>query len=211
MTGRFQPGSHLHVRRALGYFHHGIYVSDERVIQFGSGARLWDKAGTAVNAVTLAEFENGGTASVVPAGYDSLLDTGYHPAPEAAWKVIARAEYMLKLQHRLPYNLIGHNCEIIANLCAAGGWSESYQVRRFFRGKALISAACLMYISWLGRKNLPLPSWVAPAAITSVLVSVITIGTYNDQIRRLWREIRTDWQEHERMLAEDPRNEQPGR
>jgi hypothetical protein len=114
--GRFQPGDHLKVSRPRGYDHHGIYVTDDRVIQFGSGIRLWDKSRTAVNAVTLPEFEDGARAEVEPSGYESLLDTGYHPAADPGWKVVARAEFMLKLQHRLPYNLIGHNCEIIANL-----------------------------------------------------------------------------------------------
>lgn len=26
--GRFEPGDHLRVRRPLGYWHHGIYVSE---------------------------------------------------------------------------------------------------------------------------------------------------------------------------------------
>ncbi|MGP8161593.1 MAG: lecithin retinol acyltransferase family protein [Candidatus Dormibacteria bacterium] len=34
MTEAFLPGDHLRVRR-LGYFHHGIYVGDGRVVQVG--------------------------------------------------------------------------------------------------------------------------------------------------------------------------------
>jgi hypothetical protein len=64
--------------------------------------------------ITLPEFEDRGRAEVEPNGYESLLDTGYHPATDPGWKVVARAEFLLKLQHRLPYNPIGHNCEIIA-------------------------------------------------------------------------------------------------
>jgi Lecithin retinol acyltransferase len=119
MAGRFQPGNHLKVRRPRGYDHHGIYISDDRVIQFGSGITLTDKSRTAVSAVTLAEFAQGGTATVERHGYESILDTGYHPPADEGWKVVARAEFLLKLQHRLPYNLIGHNCEIIANMCAS--------------------------------------------------------------------------------------------
>jgi lecithin:retinol acyltransferase len=119
MAGRFRSGDHLKVRRPRGYDHHGIYISDDRVIQFGSGITLTDKSRTAVSAVTLAEFVQGGTATVERHGYESMLDTGYHPPADEGWKVVARAEFLLKLQHRLPYNLIGHNCEIIADMCAS--------------------------------------------------------------------------------------------
>src|ERR1700722_6482471 len=81
------------------------------------------------SAVTLAEFVQGGIATVERHGYESMLGTGYHPPADEGWKIVARAEFLLKLQHRLPYNLIGHNCEIIANVCASQNWTESYQVR----------------------------------------------------------------------------------
>jgi Phage integrase family/Lecithin retinol acyltransferase len=71
MNGRFQPGSHLHVRRPPGYNHHGVYVSDDRVIQFGSGVTLRNKSETAINAVSLADFENGGTVEVVRRLHDA--------------------------------------------------------------------------------------------------------------------------------------------
>jgi Lecithin retinol acyltransferase len=122
MQGKFQPGDHLHVRRRLGYYHHGIYISDDRVIQFGGGVTLQNKAGTAMAAVSLAEFENGGTAEVVRYGYESWF-TGHHPPTDEGWKAVARAEFLLKLQPRLPYNVVGHNCEIIANMCASGSWT----------------------------------------------------------------------------------------
>jgi hypothetical protein len=74
---RFQPGDHLQVSRGL-YHHHGIYVSDERVIQFGSGVPLADKSHTRVDAVSLSDFENGGTAEVVRHGHPRLI-TAYDP------------------------------------------------------------------------------------------------------------------------------------
>lgn len=40
-------------------------------------------------------------------------------------------------------------------------WAESYQVRRGFAVKALISAATLMTISVLSRRNVPVPGWLA--------------------------------------------------
>jgi hypothetical protein len=72
-----------------------------------------------------------------------MLDTGYHPPTDEGWKVVARAEFLLKLKHRLPYNLIGHNCEVIANMCASQNWTESYQVRRWFGRKAAADVVLL--------------------------------------------------------------------
>jgi hypothetical protein len=80
MAGRFRSGDHLKVRRPRGYDHHGIYISDDRVIQFGSGITLTGKSRAAVSAVTLAEFVQGSAAKVERHGYESSLDTGYHPA-----------------------------------------------------------------------------------------------------------------------------------
>jgi hypothetical protein len=207
MTGRFRLGDHLQVQRRWLYFHHGIYISDDRVIQFGSGVRLWDKARTAISAVTLAEFEQDGTAEVARHGYESWL-TGHHPAADDGWKVAARAEFLLKLQPHLRYNLMGHNCEIIANMCASGSWSESYQTRRFFTVRTAMDIPLMFYIAIRSRRRLPLPGWVAPVVLLGVAASVAVKTTYDDQIRRLWKEIRGDWLENERLLAEDPRNGQ---
>jgi Lecithin retinol acyltransferase len=48
MSGKFQSGDHLHVFRRVaglpaGYYHHGIYISNDRVIQFGGGVPLLHK------------------------------------------------------------------------------------------------------------------------------------------------------------------------
>jgi hypothetical protein len=78
---------------AWGYFHHGIYISDDRVIQFGSGVNLQNKTNTGMDAVPLAVFEDGGTAKVVRHGYESWF-TGHHPSADSAWKAAARAEFL---------------------------------------------------------------------------------------------------------------------
>ena len=188
----------------MGYYHHGIYVTDERVIQFGSGVMLLNKGDTAIDAVTLRDFEQRSTAEVVRHGYESWF-TGHHPAADEPWKIIARAEFLLKLQPKLPYNLIGHNCEIIANMCVSGSWTESYQVRRVFGARAYMDFVFLIWLSGQTRGKLAVPRWIPPVAVV-VVVSVAAIGTYNYQIKKFWEEIRGDWLAHERMLAEDPRN-----
>jgi hypothetical protein len=207
MNGRFEPGTHLQVRRPRLYYHHGIYVSDDRVIQFGSGVSLVNKRGVGISAVPLKDFEQGGTAAPVRHGYYSWF-TGWHPSADVSWKIVERAEFLLDLQPRLPYNLIGHNCETIANMCVTPGWTESYQTRRYFAVRTVTDAALMLWISSRGRANLPIPKWVLPLVVAGGLVSVGVKSTYDDQIRRFVNEIRDDWQAHERILAQDPRNGQ---
>lgn len=178
MPGRFQPGDHLHVFRRVaglpvGYYHHGIHISNDRVIQFGGGAPLLHKDATAVDAVTLAAFENGGAATVVRHGYESGV-TGWHPPADER--------------------------------CAVNRWAESYQVRRGFAVKALITAGTLMTISALNRRNVPVPGWLQAFAVGSTIAGVAARSSYNRGIKKLWDEIRDDWFGFERMLEDDPRN-----
>ena len=205
MNGRFSPGNHLRVRRGGGYNHHGIYLSDDRVIQFGSGITFTDKSRTGIEEVPLRDFENGGAAKAVHHGTPSPI-TGYDPPADEAWKIVERAEFLLKLQPRLPYHLIGHNCEHIANMCVAGTWIESYQVRTFFGARALGSFAILIWQGNRSRSNLSLPQWVKWAAPVWAISGLASVRAYNQQIKKFWEEIGADWQEHERMLAKDPRN-----
>lgn len=101
------------------------------MIQFGSGVSLPNKGETAIDAVSLCDFEQCDTAEVVRHGYESWF-TEHHPASDEPWKIIARGDFLLKLQPELPCNLIGQDCEIVANMCASGSWIESYQVRPSF-------------------------------------------------------------------------------
>jgi hypothetical protein len=207
MTGRFTPGDQLQVRRFPGYYHHGIYISDERVIQFGSGVDLLHKQGTLVSEVSLEGFEGTGTAEIVRHGFESPV-TGWHPPADERWQIIERAEFLLKLQPKLPYNLIGHNCEHMANLCSVNRWAESYQVRRFFVAKFPVTVATMLGVAWFSRRNLPVPGWLRGVAIGGAVLTFAVKGTYDLGIKKLWDEIREDWFEHERVLAEDPRSGQ---
>ena len=186
------------------YNHHGIYVSDDRVIQFGGG--IWDKPHAVISAVSLKDFERDGTARVVRHGRDSWF-TGHHPSADARSKIVERAEFLLRLQPKLRYNVIGYNCEHIANMCVSGGWTESYQIRRIFGVRAYIGAAFMFWLAARSRANLPLPHWVPRYVFLSSIVTFVTIGTYNRQIKMFWEEIAPRWREHERALSEDPRND----
>jgi lecithin:retinol acyltransferase len=207
MNEGFRPGDHLQVQRPSLYFHHGIYVSDDRVIQFGSGVNLANKRGVGINAVSLQDFEQGGQAKVVRHGYESWF-TGWHPPADEPWKIVERAEFLLKLQPRLPYNLIGHNCEIVANMCVSGGWTESYQARRYFAVRVAIDVPLSFWLASRSRANLPTPRWVSPVMVGGALLTIGIRETYNHQIKLFWKEIRDDWFSHERVLAKDPRNDQ---
>jgi hypothetical protein len=209
MDGRFRPGDHLRVRRPFGYNHHGIYVSDDRVIQFGSRLTVTDKSGTGIEVVPLDRFERGGTAKVVRHGTPGLI-TGYDPPADGAWKVVERAEFLLKQKRRVPYHLIAQNCGHVANMCVAGTWVESYQVRIFFGARALGSFGILVLLGGRGRPTLPLPKWAKWAAAVWVISGLASIFAYNQQIKKFWDEIGDNWHEHERMLMKDPRNKPPG-
>jgi Lecithin retinol acyltransferase len=205
MNGRFSPGDHLRVRRPRGYNHHGIYINDDRLIQFGSGITLTDKSRTGIDAVPLRDFENGGTVKIVRHGTPRWI-TGYDPPADEAWKIVERAEFLLKLQPRLPYHLIGHNCEHVANMCVAGTWIESYQVRTFFGTRALGSYAVLVWQGIRSRADLRVPPWVKWAAAAWAISGLASVLAYNRQIKKFWDEIGVDWQKHEQTLAKDPRN-----
>jgi hypothetical protein len=206
MSGRFRPGDHLQVQRPALYFHHGIYVSDDRVIQFGGGVSLVNKRGVGMDAVSLRDFEQRGAAKVARHGYDSW-STGLHPPADEPWKIVERAEFLLKLKPSLPYNLIGHNCEIIANMCVSSGWTESYQARRYFTMREVVDVPLLFWIANRSRAKLPLPRWVFPVVVVGVLVTIGVKVTYDRQIKLFWDEIRDKWFAHERKLAEDPRKQ----
>ena len=109
--------------RPRGYNHHGIYVSDNRVIQFGSGITLTGKSRTGIDAVPLNDFENGGTAKVVRHGTPRWITGGYDPPADDAWKIVERGEFLLRLQPRLPYHLIAGELRVsvLANRTAISG------------------------------------------------------------------------------------------
>jgi len=48
------PGTHLRVRRPCGYWRHGIYIADNRVIQFGGWIR--EKRRATVDVVSFNNF-----------------------------------------------------------------------------------------------------------------------------------------------------------
>lgn len=135
--GSHEPGSQLKVRRLardlIPYDHHGIYVDDDEVIEFGGG-NLWNKGSTHVRPTSLSKFEAGGKAAEVqhPIRWMGLT---YSPAGTHE-EIIHRAHWLL--DHQPPMYWIAHrNCEYIANWCATGDF-ESFQTKGFIFGKAIL-------------------------------------------------------------------------
>jgi hypothetical protein len=60
MTAANSVAAITFVALSVGIGHHGIYVGDDRVIQFGG--RIADKPGTTIEAFSVAEFEGDGEA-----------------------------------------------------------------------------------------------------------------------------------------------------
>lgn len=201
MNGPFKPGDHIQVRRRFPfpYNHHGIYVRDDRVIQFGPG--VTGKRAARIEAVMLTDFDPEGVAEVVRHGRQTWL-SGYLFEADESWKVVLRAEFLLKLQSHLTYNLIGHNCEHIANMCVTGGYTESHQVRAMFGVRTLVSAPFMLWLAHIVGRKRPTPRGLRAAVILSTIVGQSALFIYNREIKRFWDEIRDPWRAHERALSQ---------
>jgi hypothetical protein len=188
----FKPGDHIQVWRRGIYWHHGIYVSDDRVIEFGGGS-LWDKQSAVVRPVTLATFENTGTAVVVPHPRRFLLGLGMGlPDPLPRDEIVARAEWLIGKCPKGRYNLVGSNCEHVANWCITGGYFESLQARRLFMVHAYVGLALTLGWRLSGYKSV----WLKLMLANSVW-GPIGPFLYHTVPYRKWRDILVQWPGYE--------------
>jgi hypothetical protein len=118
-------GDQIRVNRGL-YYHHGIYVNDNEVIQYASpkGSEI-SPATALIISTTLDTFLNGGSVEVRVYNSDELK------------RVRTKEEIVEFAKSKLgtglgEYNLIENNCEHFSNLCAFGK-KESNQVEDFFK------------------------------------------------------------------------------
>jgi hypothetical protein len=149
VSARFKPGDHLRVWRGL-YYHHGIYVGDNRVVQFGG--RAYEKSRARIEEVPLAAFEDDGIARVVAHGkhtWPGIYDLPRADEPEA---IVRRARWLLEHHPEGAYNLFGRNCESVANWCVAG-YGESHQWKRAQGVNALLGAALAFWFSYRVRQG----------------------------------------------------------
>lgn len=194
---RFTKGDHLRVWRPVGpfgYYHHGIYVSDDRVIQFGG--RIRDKPGATVGAVSLATFERGGCAKVVGHGgrtwwgsprFDAL------PREEA----VRTAEWLVANHPEGLYNLFGYNCEQAANFCSTGAY-ESYQVRGLFAVNLLTGIPVMLLLAKRSREGPPLSRAVRLGLHLFYLAQLVPNVLYYVNGARFMRKVGRRWSEYER-------------
>src|SRR5579875_1578691 len=109
----FEAGDHIRVKRPV-YSHHGIFVSDSRVIDFSGARDILEKLKALVQARTLKEFEgNLGRAEKVEHPGKFLGGIGFWPGPE--WEhppeeVFRRAEALRQVAAtQNAYRLSGSN------------------------------------------------------------------------------------------------------
>jgi hypothetical protein len=134
-----QPGDHLRVWRGVDY-HHGIYVGDNRVVQFGGS--IFDKPHAKIAEVSLGEFQRCGRAQVVD--HSGLMWLRLWPLPPAyaPERIVARARCLARTQPAGVYNLVGRNCETVALWCVCG-MGESLQ-RQWVQAVSTLFGGALM-------------------------------------------------------------------
>jgi len=180
-------GAHIRVRRSFGYWHHGIYIDDNRVIQFGG--RICDKLRATVEVVSLDGFSRSADVEVVvhSAGRQLFGPVGPPGIPE---EIVHRAEWLLLNHPAGRYNLIGWNCETAATFCV-NGFRESSQVRRIFA--ALWLLALPLVAALLAAKKpsrwLLIPIW----SLFSLLLP--SLWAYKYFSARIWRDLEDRWEE----------------
>ncbi|MHB1210387.1 MAG: lecithin retinol acyltransferase family protein [Acidimicrobiales bacterium] len=179
------PGAHVRVRRRCGYWHHGIYVADNRVIQFGGQIR--DKRRATVEVVTLKDFAQSAKVEVVvhSPGVHIFGPVGPPGIPE---EIVHRAEWLLANHPKGRYNLVGWNCETAATFCV-NGFRESSQVRRIF--VALWLSALPLVAALFAAKKPPrwllIPIW----SLFSLIFSSIWAYKYFGE--RIWLDLEDQW------------------
>ena len=158
MTGKseFSYGDHLTAQRP-GFSHHGIYVSDDRVIHFG-GYDLRTRHRHGVRAVTLQQFARGRKVGVVRHLTSPLPPEG----------IVAEAERLATIGFEGKFTLFGSNCEHFANWCVTGNYFESPQTKKFFRTQAALLTIMILTARSSGRTK-----WWRITCSSLILISAI--------------------------------------
>lgn len=111
------------MHRPWFYWHHGIFVDNDRVIEFGGNGQ---KSDASIRVTTLTGFARGNSVEIVKYG-NGLNSLGTDSA-HAREQVVRRAEALLRDTPQSRYHLIAWNCEHVATYCVTGV-NESEQVR----------------------------------------------------------------------------------
>ncbi len=169
------------------YWHHGLYVGDERVVEFGGD--LFRKGEAIVREVSLSDFQDGTAAEVVTYNRKRRLAPWLPPALPRPERV-ERARFLVGTAVPGRYNLIGHNCEHAATWCVTG-FPESAQVRLSLYINLAFGFALASFITSAVRTRKPLPAIPLLALILGRLWMVsqyhIHAGRFVREIDRAWR------------------------
>jgi hypothetical protein len=131
---KFLPGDHLRVWRG-SYWHHGINVGDDRVVQFGG--RVFDKPQSRIEQVALSHFRPRGRVEVVPT-QQHWLGLWLLPPALPPEEIVARATWLADRGFAGTYNLVGRNCETASSWCRCN-LGESLQRQRFQAANAALT------------------------------------------------------------------------
>lgn len=124
-------GDHIRVERYGGlYYHHGIYVGNNKVIHFApeSGGEIINWEAAEVVETSLETFLKGGEPEVRQYSDEERLEL-YSPK-----EIVQNAKHCLGYKN---YNLIFNNCEHFANSCTTGK-HRSPQVEEVFSSALLL-------------------------------------------------------------------------
>lgn len=182
-------GDHIRVRRLPWlYWHHGIYVSTDRVIQFGRGIR--NKSRATVEATTLDQFAGRGRVQIVIHG-DHTGRFGHSVGPPDDRKnIMQRAEWLLLNHPTGRYHLVGWNCEHVATFCV-NGWMESSQVRRISGSIGVSLSAFLIVLLPIKRPS----KWLRFVGWPLAAAGLYLVFIYNHVTPRVWRELEEKWKQ----------------
>lgn len=170
-----------------GYWHHGIYVGDDRVVEFGGDKQ--HKADAMIREAGLADFESNGIAEIVP--YDQPRSLApWLPAALPRKERVQRARFLASTAAPGSYNLMGRNCEHVATWCVTG-FPESSQVRVGLYANMLFGLGLGLTVAWAYRtsRKLPVGLVLTLSAGRALLVAQYHIhqGRFVREIDRAWR------------------------
>ena len=105
------PGDHIRVE-SNGYYHHGIYIGNNEVIQFGLPFDMFkDHKDIKIIKSPIEDFLHGGFLEVrVYAKKELKLKKSNDEIIQTAYSMLGKGDY----------NLLHNNCEHFANFCVFG-------------------------------------------------------------------------------------------
>lgn len=180
----YSLGDHLRVRRRC-YWHHGIYVGADRVVQFGGF--LFDKPHSGIEEVSLQDFHRCDRVEVVPKQQKWLGLWELPPAlpPE---EIVRRARWLAERRFEGTYNLLGRNCETAALWCVCN-MGESLQRQRFQAANAYLGGVVYLIYAYLNGRG-RVPGWATRAILAFMAVRAALLIMYYRHNACFYRDVR---------------------